>query len=66
METTKGGTKMKATIDGTTIEELNFFYFQKDLERRARKSARAEKIAELVAEGIDRQLAADMVDCGLV
>lgn len=57
---------MKATIDGTTIEELNFFYFQKDLERKAKKSARKEKIAELVAEGIDRQLAADMVDCGLV
>lgn len=57
---------MKATIDGQTIEELNFFYFQKDMERKCKRNARAEKIAELVAEGIDRQMAADMVDCGLV
>lgn len=57
---------MKATIDGLTIEELNFHYFKKDLERKAEKSARDEKIAELVSEGIDRQMAADMVDCGLV
>lgn len=57
---------MKARIDGKTIEELNFFYFQKELERKAKRNARAEKIAELVAEGIDRQMAADMVDSGLV
>lgn len=57
---------MKAKIDGKTIEEMNFFYFQKEMERKAKKNARAEKIAELVAEGIDKQLAADMVDCGLV
>lgn len=57
---------MKAKIDGNTIEEVNFHYFKKDLERKAKKSARAEKIAELVAEGIDKRLAADMVDCGLV
>lgn len=57
---------MRATIDGLTIEELNFHYFKKDLERKAKKNARDEKIAELVAEGIDRQMAADMVDCGLV
>lgn len=57
---------MKAIIDGNTIEEMNFWYFKKDLERKAKKAARAEKIAELVSEGIDKQLAADMVDCGLV
>lgn len=57
---------MKATIDGLTIEEMNFYYFKKNMERKAKKSARDEKIAELVDEGIDRQMAADMVDCGLV
>ena len=57
---------MKATIDGRIVEELNFFYFQRDMERKAERDLRKQKIAELVAEGIDRQLAADMVDCGLV
>lgn len=59
------GKEMKARIDGITIEALTI-YFQKDMERlEAKKNARAEKIAELVAEGIDKQMAADMVDCGL-
>ena len=53
-------------IDGKSIEIMNFNYWLDDFKRKAEKQIENQKVAELVAEGIDKQLARDMVKCGLV
>ena len=54
-----------STIDGLTIEEVNFAYFLDNLEKQAKKASKKERIAELVGKGIDKQTARDMVRFGL-
>lgn len=56
---------MKAKIDGQMIEEMNFWYFKQDLAKNAKRAGEKERVAELVAQGIDKQLAKDMVRFGL-
>lgn len=57
---------MKATIDSKSIKMVCAWYAEVENERETQKIIDRVKVKKLVEEGIDKQLARDMVKCGLV
>lgn len=56
---------MKATIDSKSIEIVADELWMRDFEKRAEREVRKQRIYDITAEGIDREIAALMVDFNL-
>lgn len=56
---------MKATIDSKSIELVNDYMWEKDFSRKAEKECKKQRTFDLVADGIDAEIAKLMVDFDL-